>query len=78
VPGREERRLPEHVEVSPPGVARGNAAAVAVVAVGPALRAQAGAVLPAQRSHGQLEDDGVARQRPKIDGPVGDGIELLV
>ena len=76
--GPRRNRLPEHVEVSPPGIAWGNAATVALVAVGPALGAQAGAVLPAQGRHGQLEHDGVAHQRPQVDVVVDDRVELLV
>ena len=67
-------RLPEHVEVSPPGVSRGNAAAFALVAVGAAHGAQAGAVVPAQRRHGKFEHDGVPRQRAEVDEVVDDGV----
>ena len=71
-------RLPEHVEVSPPGVAWGNAAALALVAVGPAPGAQAGAVGPAQGRHRQLEHDRVAHQGAEVELVVDDRVELLV
>src|SRR5262249_5702224 len=71
-------RLPEHVEVSPPGIPRGNAATVALVAVGTALGAEAGAVVAAQGRHRQLEHEGVAHQRAEVDVVVDDRVELLV
>src|SRR5580692_11523905 len=72
------KRLPEHVEVSPPGVPGGNAAAVALVAVGSALGAQAGAVLLAQRRHRQLEHHGVSHHRGQVDLVEVDRVEVLV
>src|SRR5579862_5121322 len=67
--------LPEHVEVSPPGVPWGNAATVALIAVSAALGAESGAVLFAQRRHRQLEHHEVAHERGQVDGVELDRVE---
>ena len=60
-------RRPEHVEVSPPGVPGGDAATVALVAVGAALRAEARRSPPCTGAPGQLEDHRVPDHGAQVD-----------
>src|SRR5580658_5049924 len=75
---RRNLRRAEHVEVSPPGVDRLHAVAAGLVAIAPAVLAQAEAVRPTQRGERQLGEERVEQHRLEVDQVVLDPVGVLV
>jgi hypothetical protein len=73
-----ERVIPQHIQRPPPRVQLSGTLARARIEVGSAPAAQALAVLPAERREGQLEEERVSDQRPKVQLIPLQGVGVLV